>query len=49
MKQDRLIYKEPTLEMIVLSENDVATDIVQASGEGNDNNIGGANYNDFFG
>ena len=49
MKQDRLIYQEPIMEMMLLSENDVVTDIVQASGEGNDNNIGGSDYNDFFG
>ena len=48
MKHDRFIYQKPIMEILILCENDVVTDIVQASGTGNDNNIAGSNYNDFF-
>lgn len=48
MKQDKLIYQEPVMEIMILLENDIATGIVEASNTGDDSNIGGSKYDDFF-
>ena len=49
MRQDKLIYQEPVMEIMILFENDIATaGIVEASNTGDDNNIGSSNYDDFF-